>query len=194
MKITSISCDNTPKELQLSPLPDEYTGDIEWIKNIPPNVILTLGGNIFPEHLQYVELLFTPGSNNATVRTTKPLDADTLENSYLFYDIFCQRTGIDEKLKNARKLFLNDINDNSPVFLQTHYSVSISEATEVNLTVIKVEAQDKDVTPDFSIISYSLLGPNSDYFHIKEGDGNITLKKGLEYKKINSFNLTVQAK
>ncbi|CAM5145461.1 unnamed protein product [Natator depressus] len=193
-QITSISCDNTPKELQLSPLPDEYTGDIEWIKSIPPNVILTLGGNIFPEHLQYVELLFTSGSNNATVRTTKPLDADTLENSYLFYDIFCQRTGIDEKLNNARKLFLNDINDNSPVFLQTHYSVSISEATEVNLTVIKVEAQDKDVTPDFSIISYSLLGPNSDYFHIKEGDGNITLKKVLEYKKINSFNLTVQAK
>lgn len=37
-------------------------------------------------------------------------------------------------------------------------------------------------------------GPNSEYFYIREGDGNIMVNKTLDYNKINHFNLTVQAK
>lgn len=33
---------------------------------------------IFPVHLEFLELSFTPGANTATVRTKKPLDADVL--------------------------------------------------------------------------------------------------------------------
>lgn len=55
------------------------TGDIEWIINIPPNVNLKLKEYLFPEHLPYVELVYYPGSNNATVRAVKPLDVDIIE-------------------------------------------------------------------------------------------------------------------
>lgn len=55
------------------------TGVIEWITNIPPNVDLRLSENLFPEHLEYVELVYDSGSNNATVRTRKPLDVDAIE-------------------------------------------------------------------------------------------------------------------
>ena len=34
--------------------------------------------NIFDKHLEYLELSFTLGDTSATVRTKKPLDADTL--------------------------------------------------------------------------------------------------------------------
>ncbi|XP_035408751.1 protocadherin Fat 4-like [Cygnus atratus] len=160
-EITTIDCDTTPSPLLLSAFPDEYTGDIEWITNIPPNVNLRLKEYLFPEHLPYVELAYVSGSNNATVRTRQPLDVDFLESDHLFYAVVCQRPGM---------------------------------VSAINFTVIKVEAQDKDLSPDFSLISYSLWGPNSDYFYIREGDGNIMVNKTLDYNKINHFNLTVQAK
>lgn len=56
-----------------------FTGDIEWITNIPPNVNLKLREYLFPEHLSYVELVYRSGSNNATVRTQKPLDVESIE-------------------------------------------------------------------------------------------------------------------
>ncbi|XP_010132124.1 PREDICTED: protocadherin Fat 4-like [Buceros rhinoceros silvestris] len=160
-KITTISCDVTPNPIVLSSFLDNYTGDIEWITNIPPNADLKLAEYLFPEHQHYVELVYEPGSSNATVRTREPLDVDSIESDYLFYAVICQRTGT---------------------------------VSAINVTVIKVKAEDKDFSPLFNLITYSLWGPNSDYFHIREGDGNIMLKKTLDYNKINLFNLTVQAK
>ncbi|OXB76138.1 UNVERIFIED_CONTAM: hypothetical protein H355_005349, partial [Colinus virginianus] len=177
-EITSIDCDSTPRTLQLSTFLDEYTGDIEWIVNIPPNVNLKLKEYLFPEHLDYVMLEYNSGTNNATVKTNKPLDVDSIES----------------EIENARDLQLEDVNDNSPEFLQALYNTSVSEVSAINSTVIKVEAKDKDLSPLFSYISYSLWGPDSDYFYIREGDGNIMVNKTLDYNKINHFNLTVQAK
>ncbi|XP_074673251.1 protocadherin Fat 4-like isoform X1 [Strix aluco] len=193
-KTTSINCDTTPNPLVLSQFLDEYTGDIEWITNIPPNVNLKLKEYLFPEHLPYVELVYNSGSNNATVRTRKPLDVDSIENDHLFYAVVCQRIGTINEIENARDVTLEDVNDNSPQFLQTHYNASVSEVSAINFTVIKVEALDKDFSPFFSLVTYSLWGPNSDYFYIREGDGNIMVNKTLDYNKINLFNLTVQAK
>ncbi|KAM6128007.1 protocadherin Fat 4-like [Pterocles gutturalis] len=193
-EITSIDCDTTPNPLMLSRFLDEYTGDIEWITNIPPNVNLKLKEYLFPEHLPYVELVYNPGSRNATVRTRKQLDVDTIESDHLFYAVVCQRIGTNNEIENVRDLALEDLNDNSPQFLQTHYNASLSEVSAINFTVIKVEAYDKDFSPLWSLITYSLWGPNSEYFYIREGDGNIMLNKTLDYNMINLFNLTVQAK
>ncbi|XP_035752879.1 protein dachsous [Egretta garzetta] len=193
-KTTHINCDVTPSPLLLSGFLDNYTGDIEWIINIPPNVNLKLKEYLFPEHLPYVELVYYPGSNNATVRAVKPLDVDIIESDHLFYAVVCKRNGMTNEIENVRNLALEDINDNSPRFLETHYSASVSEVSPINFTVIKVEAVDKDFSPFLSLITYSLSGPNSDYFSIKEGNGNITVNKTLDYNKIKVFNLTVQAK
>ncbi|KAM6407361.1 protocadherin Fat 4-like [Pluvialis apricaria] len=193
-KTTSIKCDTTPRPLTLSGFLDEYTGDIEWITDIPPNVNLKLKEYVFPEHLPYVELVYHSGSKNATVRTRKPLDVESIESDHLFYAVVCQRIGTTNEVENVRDLALEDINDNSPKFLQIHYNASVSEVSAINFTVIKVEAQDKDFSSLWSLITYSLWGPNSDYFYIREGDGNIMVKKTLDYNKISIFNLTVQAK
>lgn len=41
---------------------------------------------------------------------------------------FASITKINE-IENARDLALEDVNDNSPQFLQTHYSTSVSEVS-----------------------------------------------------------------
>lgn len=46
---------------------------------------LTLQEYIFPEHLDYVELVYDSGSSTATVRTTKALDVEALEVLFLLH-------------------------------------------------------------------------------------------------------------
>lgn len=59
------------------------TGVIEWITDIPPNVHLKLKEFLFPEHLNYVELITDSQSSNATVRTRRALDVEALEVLFL---------------------------------------------------------------------------------------------------------------
>ncbi|KAI1240359.1 hypothetical protein IHE44_0008776 [Lamprotornis superbus] len=163
-EITTISCDVPPAPLVISSFLDNYTGVIEWITDIPPNVNLELRASVFPEHLNYVNLVYDPGSRNATVRTAMALDLETLESDMIWYTIVCQRIGTTDEIENDRNVELKDVNDNAPEFQQANYNASISE------------------------------GPNSDYFSIREGDGTVMLKKPLDYNEVNFFNLTVQAK
>nr|XP_041570817.1 cadherin EGF LAG seven-pass G-type receptor 1-like [Taeniopygia guttata] len=194
LEITTINCDVPPRPLVLSSFLDGYTGDIEWITDVPPNVHLKLQEFVFPEHLNYVELVTDSRSSNATVRTRRALDVEALEGDIIWYSVVCQRIGATVEIENGRNVELIDVNDNAPEFQQANYSASVSEVAGINSTVIKVEAEDKDFSPEFSILTYSLWGPNSDYFSIREGDGNIMVKKPLDYNEVNFFNLTVQAK
>lgn len=66
-------------------VPFSLTGDIEWITDIPSNVQLKLQEYIFPEHLDYIELVYDSGSSNATVRTTMALDVEALEVLFLLH-------------------------------------------------------------------------------------------------------------
>ncbi|XP_077138841.1 protocadherin Fat 4-like isoform X3 [Ranitomeya variabilis] len=78
-----------------------------------------------------------------------------------------------------------DKRDYEPVFVQHSYRTSILETCQVNATILKVEAKDRDAT----VIKYSLSGPENDYFHMNPLNGEITLAKVLEYNLINKFEL-----
>lgn len=65
--------------------PFSLTGDIEWITDVPPNVHLKLQEFVFPEHLNYVELVTDSRSSNATVRTRRALDVEALEVLFLLH-------------------------------------------------------------------------------------------------------------
>ncbi|XP_027549048.1 protocadherin Fat 4-like [Neopelma chrysocephalum] len=193
-KTTTINCDVPPATLQLTGFVDGYTGDIEWITDIPANVNLQLTSPIFPEHLNYVQLEYNPAFRNATVRTSQALDVETLKSEFVWYTIVCQRIGTGALIENERNVEVKDLNDNAPKFQQSDYSASVSEVAEISFTVIKVEAKDDDFSPQFNILTYSLSGPDSDYFYIRQGDGSVIVNKTLDYNKVHLFNLTVQAK
>ncbi|XP_050172457.1 protocadherin Fat 4-like [Myiozetetes cayanensis] len=193
-KTTTINCGFEPPDLQLTGFVDGYTGDIEWITDIPADVNLMLIPFTFPEHLLYVQLEYNPAFRNATVRTSQALDVETLKSEFVWYTIACQRIETGALIENKRKVEVKDLNDNAPKFLQTNYSASVSEVAGISFTVIKVEAKDDDFSPIFNTLTYSLSGPDSDYFFIREGDGSVLVQKTLDYNKVHLFNLTVQAK
>lgn len=53
-------------------------GEVELLTGIPAGFGVKLVSFVFPEHLQFLELVFTAGDSSATVRTRKALDADVL--------------------------------------------------------------------------------------------------------------------
>ncbi|KAK1886066.1 Protocadherin Fat 4 [Dissostichus eleginoides] len=92
-------------------------GDVEVFTGIAPGSNVKLVNNIFNSHLEFLELIFTLGETNATVRTKKPLDADllALSDSTLYYSVMCDGP---VKYNNSR----------NPVFEKKTYTTDVSEA------------------------------------------------------------------
>ncbi|XP_026118591.1 protocadherin Fat 4-like [Carassius auratus] len=169
-----------------------YEGEVELLTNIGPNDRLVLEIYLFPVGLEFVELIYSEGDSSASVRTRKPLDADELKEygEKLYYSVTCLNTG----LKNVRTVDILDINDNPPIFQSKSYSATVSETTTVSSDVLRVRADDADVSPENNRITYSILVPPvPDVFEVRQ-DGNIMLKQRLNYNNAQQYIFTVEAR
>ncbi|XP_039541429.1 cadherin EGF LAG seven-pass G-type receptor 2-like [Pimephales promelas] len=186
---SEINCE-TGTNKYLGSVPEGYTGNVEIITNIGPDDRLVLEGYFDSIAENFLELIYFNGTSNATVRTIKPLDADELKESggSLYYSVTCSNTG----LKNARALDIQDVNDNPPIFQNKTYSATVSETTAVGSDVLRVIAEDADVSPEKNNITYSIQSPAPDEFEVRS-DGNIRLKQRLNYDNAQEYIFTVQA-
>ena len=66
------------------------------------------------------------------------------------------------------------MDDNTPTFLLSDYSVSISESTASNTVILTVKALDNDATIAFNTIAYSFLTATS-LFYIDSTSGEVTV-------------------
>ncbi|KAI2668126.1 Cadherin-related tumor suppressor [Labeo rohita] len=166
-------------------------GDVEILTNIRPEDRLVLETNLFPIGLEFVELVYSDGDSTATVRTKKPLDADELKQhgEKLYYSVTCSNTG----LKNLRTVDVLDVNDNPPIFQSKTYSATVSETIDVGSTVLRVSADDADVSADNNRVTYSILPPVPGNFEVRD-DGNIRLTNRLNYNNAQQYIFTVEAK
>ncbi|KAK3510551.1 hypothetical protein QTP70_010009 [Hemibagrus guttatus] len=150
-------------------------GDVESLTNISPGDDLKLEDYLFPIGKTFLELVYNPEETNATIRTTKPLDADVLK-----------------EFKNTRTLQVEDINDNAPVFEKKLYTTNVSETVAVDFQVLKVLAVDADASSENSRVSYSILPPAPADFEVRN-DGTIRLRRRLNYNTASAYNFTVKA-
>lgn len=81
---------------------------------------------------------------------------------------------------------VSDVND-SPQFLGTPYSATISENLPSGSDVIKITAIDADGDS----LTYSLSGTNSGHFQISSSSGLIETTRELNYETLNFYSLTV---
>ncbi|XP_028315966.1 protocadherin Fat 2 isoform X1 [Gouania willdenowi] len=89
------------------------------------------------------------------------------------------------------KVFIEDVNDNPPQFVNLPYSVMIAEDSEPGDVLFQVSAEDKDLEENGSII-YSL----EEDFHLFRVDprlGDVSLQKPLDFESLNKYVLTVSA-
>ncbi|KAK6300316.1 hypothetical protein J4Q44_G00284140 [Coregonus suidteri] len=175
----------------LGPVDEEYMGEVEVLNEIPVGNTLRLVAYAFPDHINFLELVYTPGSTNATVRTKMALDADLLPQTggQLWYSVMC----VNGELENKRKLILTDVNDNAPIFEQKVYMKTISEIQAVNTEVIRVKAVDADISINNNRITYRILAPAPADFEVRN-DGAVMLKRPLNYNIAQNYNFKVEAR
>ncbi|XP_014894865.1 protocadherin-like wing polarity protein stan [Poecilia latipinna] len=190
---TTITCGSASSTVNLGAVDEGYTGDVELVSGIPAGTSVRLELDIYPEHLQFLELNFTSGETTVTVRTKKPLDAEAniffTPERILHYSLVCNN---DVTYKNSRRLIINDINDNSPVFEKKFYSQNVSESEVVNTEVLRVRAVDADITPEFSTLTYSYTPVTPDFS--LSNSGAFTLMNPLNYSIVPKYNFIVTAR
>ncbi|XP_075712349.1 protocadherin gamma-B5-like isoform X12 [Rhinoderma darwinii] len=92
-------------------------------------------------------------------------------------------------------IIITDINDNSPVFTQDVYKVSVRENIPVNSTILQVSASDEDegvnakITYSFSTTANNILL----VFNIDYKNGEIRTSKHLDYEMTKYYEISVQA-
>nr|XP_004611312.1 unnamed protein product [Sorex araneus] len=89
-----------------------------------------------------------------------------------------------------------DINDNAPEFEQSLYRVRIPEDSPIGSLIVTVSATDVDLGINGEI-SYSIFQPSEEIgktFEIDSITGEIRLKKQLDFEKIQSYEINIEAK
>ncbi|KAM8764454.1 protocadherin alpha-6 isoform 8-T8 [Rhynchonycteris naso] len=89
-----------------------------------------------------------------------------------------------------------DVNDNAPSFPQTEYEVRIFENSNNGTIVIRLNASDPDegANREISYSFNSLVPPMViDQFSIDSNTGEITIRKNLDFEKVNFYKIRVDA-
>ncbi|XP_069825207.1 protocadherin Fat 2 [Dendropsophus ebraccatus] len=89
-------------------------------------------------------------------------------------------------------IYLDDVNDNSPVFSMDHYSVTVFDNTTLKTPVAVVLARDPDEGIN-SEVRYSLKNSASGLFAVDENTGVVYLEKPLEDMEDTGIELTICA-
>ncbi|KAI8519523.1 hypothetical protein Bbelb_027800 [Branchiostoma belcheri] len=119
---------------------------------------------------------------NIRVKNSGLLDYETLQ-SVQFTVIAREDLAPEHFCSNVTVLVtLEDTNDNSPVFSQAKYDLSVAENSPDGTVVGTIMATDLD-SGEFGTIKYSLQGSGCDRFAINNLTGEVTVARGSELDK-----------
>uniref|UniRef100_A0A9J7YAP4 FAT atypical cadherin 1b n=1 Tax=Cyprinus carpio carpio TaxID=630221 RepID=A0A9J7YAP4_CYPCA len=129
-------------------------------------------------------------SDTGWLKVFEPLDRETTDHYTLNITVY--DLGLPQK-SSSHMVNVNilDVNDNSPEFLQSEYSVDISEDIAMATDIIQLIAKDKDLGVN-GMVRYSFL-TKTDKFVIHEETGIVTVMGPLDREANPSFVLKVAA-
>ncbi|XP_057645166.1 protocadherin beta-4-like [Chionomys nivalis] len=93
------------------------------------------------------------------------------------------------------RILILDINDNAPEFVKTPYEVQVLESSPPDSPVLTVLARDADAG-NFGRVSYGLFQASDEVqqtFSINDITGEIRLKRALDFEKIKSYHVKIEA-
>ncbi|XP_067670938.1 protocadherin Fat 4-like [Haliotis asinina] len=159
---------------------------------------------------EYFELESGPRTGSLTgrewfLRLKKPIDRDgtrpdSLDDNTVFeYTLQCTDLTINTAFFMLLRVQIIDVNDNSPVFQNSPYAVSVNELTPIGTTVFQnVTATDLDFDVNKNIVFDIVAGAGSDKFAIDPRSGYVRVKNTLDFETMNSagntnYVLSIQA-
>ncbi|KAH8411154.1 hypothetical protein KR222_008786, partial [Zaprionus bogoriensis] len=88
---------------------------------------------------------------------------------------------------------IGDVNDNTPIFIQNSYRVSVKEDVAVDFGIVNVKAEDEDSDVN-GIIKYNIVrGDSLNQFVINKNNGSLSLFRPLDRETISNYTLEIQA-
>jgi len=94
-------------------------------------------------------------------------------------------------------LYVQDVNDNEPMFEVTHYTVDLSEAAPIGTSILAVAAKDADSGSNarlrYRIESLSTSSSDSNYFYVDSERGIILLRQRLDREQTDRLKFAVVA-
>lgn len=156
------------------------------------------------ELLDYVNN-FTINENTGEIKPRIPVDFEAISQPHgdirvLTLTVKAIDAGQPPLASNITvKIFVQDVNDNAPMFLQNFYLQAIPENIREGSSVVRVEAIDADDSPAFSKIAYRIESGAQDKFVIDAVSGVISVAPGAyldpdrTYPKSKLYMLTIIA-
>lgn len=87
---------------------------------------------------------------------------------------------------------INDLNDNSPQFEKSAYSISIAENTGVSARLLAVKATDEDEGEN-GRVTYEIVSGSTSAFRINDTTGEVFTKINLDRETKSSHQITIKA-
>lgn len=118
-------------------------------------------------------------------------DVDDIGLRTLRFDLIASVNQIDLSMARVTA-YLQDVNDNAPIFGQASYDTFVKENSEIGTKIADIMASDKD-SNDFGKVTYVLKGFGSEYFDTDKYSGGLFVKKNLDYEQQKSYSLSIVA-
>ncbi|ESO01992.1 hypothetical protein HELRODRAFT_94350 [Helobdella robusta] len=185
--------DNDPVFLR-----DSYKGEI-YENNVVGVTILTVNAtdadsndngriNYFVEP-PTMSNFFSVDKNTGVLKAVISLDKEKFRDPVKFW-VVAKDNGSPPRSSSAGvTIFLQDLNDEYPIFTYTSYSFAVAENQDVGTEVGTVAAQDLD-SGHFGDVTYYLT---SDIFEIDHKSGRITTLKVLDREEVSAYHVIVYA-
>ncbi|KAF0874469.1 CAD23 protein, partial [Crocuta crocuta] len=131
-------------------------------------------------------------SNGLLMRGPQPLDRERNSSHVLIVEAYNHDLG---PMRSSVRVivYVEDVNDEAPVFTQQQYSrLGLRETAGIGTSVIVVRATDRD-TGDGGLVNYRILSGAEGKFEIDEGTGLIITVDYLDYETKTSYLMNVSA-
>ena len=137
--------------------------------------------------------MFTLDSSNGQLRVAAQLDRETTD----FYNLTVRVTdGGKPALSNVGfvQVHITDINDNAPTFNSSYQTTTVKENTKVGVTVLRVEAADRDLGVN-AILEYNIInGNDKNKFELNRDTGDLRVNGNIDRESTSHFYLDIVAK
>ncbi|XP_063697447.1 protein dachsous [Culicoides brevitarsis] len=140
--------------------------------------------------------IFTIDPLTGVMHLTKPLDYEICTEYLITVQAIDQSSNISERLRSSVtvQLFVQDINDNAPVFVHpsgSNVTVHLSDEVQIGHVVTHILASDAD-SEDNGKVTYALVAGNEEeYFKLDAKSGVLTLVKPLRSIKKFEYDSTL---
>uniref|UniRef100_A0A2K5K1M8 Cadherin-23 n=1 Tax=Colobus angolensis palliatus TaxID=336983 RepID=A0A2K5K1M8_COLAP len=131
-------------------------------------------------------------SNGLLMRGPRPLDREQNSSHVLIVEAYNHDLG---PMRSSIRVivYVEDVNDEAPVFTQQQYSrLGLRETAGIGTSVIVVRATDRD-SGDGGLVNYRILSGAEGKFEIDESTGLIITVDYLDYETKTSYMMNVSA-